>query len=66
MAWILTIWSSSSCCTSSISARMYVPVSRYGLQVKLISSHSPSMLTSAFSRENSLTAVMHVSSICAA
>ena len=58
----LTMWSSSSACTSSEPAMMQVPVSRYSLSMNSSGCHSMNILSSAFSSEYSLLATPEISS----
>ena len=58
----LTMWSSSSACTSSEPDMMNVPVSRYSFIEYSSGCQSLSILSSAFSSENSLEALPATSS----
>jgi len=52
MLCVMTMWSSSSCDTSSPILMMYVPVDLYGITSKLIDDHSPAILSSACARHH--------------
>lgn len=60
MAWVLTMWSSRSCCVSSTDARILVPDVRYSFVSKMRPPHSSSMVFMLFSREYSLDAATQV------
>mmetsp|Transcript_8250 Transcript_8250/g.18106 ORF Transcript_8250/g.18106 Transcript_8250/m.18106 type:complete len:246 (-) Transcript_8250:315-1052(-) len=63
MAWVLTIWSSSSCWISSTLESMRVPDCLYSLVSKIISFHSASILSIAICKPYSFEAEMQMSSL---